>query len=225
MHNIFWHVPKNVTFEKGTCDVTSFLGQWHLHGWGVQCLYRWVKTSSWGIIGYLLSKVSENWGWYIARYSHGRRLQNDARYSAHHRITNWSRLVWYWGCDRCYLWLWTGYTRLLWLCGEPSLGINWKTGIFAAIRSNKVARMYDCDKIHLQRYKLPAGWDLNSSFSVGRNVFMRSHVMVHSWEYPSELENTRAESITNSMFFSDSGIASYCKKCKESKVRFSQQWK
>ena len=59
---------------------------------------------------------------------------------------------------------------------------------------------------------LPAGWDLNSSsFSLGRKVFMRSHVMVHSWECPSELENTWAESITNSMFFSDSGIASYCK--------------
>lgn len=61
------------------------------------------------------------------------------------------------------------------------------------------------------KYILPAGWDLkSSSFSLGRKVFMRSHVMVHSWEYPSELENTWAESITNSMFFSDSGIASYC---------------
>jgi hypothetical protein len=67
---------------------------------------------------------------------------------------------------------------------------------------------------------LPAGRALNSSsLSVGRNMFIRSHVMVQSWEYPSQLENTPAESITNSMFFSDSGIASYCKKHKQPYIR------
>jgi hypothetical protein len=73
------------------------------------------------------------------------------------------------------------------------------------------------------RQILPAGWDLNSSsFSVGRKAFMRSQVTVHNCEYPSRLENTRAESITNSIFFSDSGTAS---NCKESEAMILQQWK
>lgn len=56
------------------------------------------------------------------------------------------------------------------------------------------------------------GWLLtNSCCRLGKKELILSHVRAHRGEWLlSAVENTPAESITSSMFFSDSGMASYC---------------
>jgi len=75
---------------------------------------------------YLLSKVSEDWGWYTVSRSHCRGLQNDTCYPAHYRVMNWWRLTSYWRDSRKDLGVWTGCCVLFGLGGEPCLDFNWK---------------------------------------------------------------------------------------------------
>lgn len=65
--------------------------------------------------------------------------------------------------------------------------------------------------VKLKKETIPGlDWALNSSsLRVGKNKLILSHVTAHRGEYSSPYENTLAESITNSIFLSDSGIASY----------------